>query len=111
MSVTNFEEECTRTEANLTSLADERRRKILAVLKQQETPLDRRDLAEEVTAIEQDDIPATVSEQAVDRVLLTLHHTHLPKLEDAGFIKYDEQRNLITPERAGESSKGVHLES
>jgi len=98
-------------EASLTCLADERRREILAVLQQRETPLERRALAEEVAAAEQDATPATVSEQAVDRVLLTLHHTHLPKLENAGCLQYDEQQNLITLEGEDENSDGLHHES
>lgn len=107
MSVTHFEGERTRTEANLTCFADEHRREIIAVLREQEAPVDRRDLAKEMAASEEDVSPVTVSEQAVDRVELALHHNHLPKLEDAGYLRYDVQRNQITPKFASETFEGA----
>lgn len=97
MSVTNFDDDRTLSEAELTSVVDPRRRAVLAALQGEQSVVDRRDLAERVAAVENDVAPAEVREEAVDDVLFTLHHVHLPKLDDAGYLTYDTEANEIDP--------------
>lgn len=70
----------------LASLANERRRLTLRVLKDRDVPMARADLAREIAAYEIDEEadPETVAD-----LLASLHHVHLPKLEDAGLVEYD----------------------
>jgi len=100
MSVTRSDDDRTLSEAQLTSVVDPRRRAVLAALQEVESVIDRRELAEEVAAVENDVAPADVQEEAVDDVLLTLHHVHLPKLDDADYLSYDADENEIEPETA-----------
>ncbi|GAA0660991.1 hypothetical protein ACFQDG_08240 [Natronoarchaeum mannanilyticum] len=100
MSVTRFADDRALSEATLTSVVDPRRRAVLAALQGEQTVVDRRDLAAKVAAVENDAAPAAVEADAVDDVLLTLHHVHLPKLDDAGYLTYDTEENEIEPRTA-----------
>jgi len=97
MSVTHFDGERASAEGQLTSVTDPRRRAVLAALQEEESAVDRRTLAEQVVAIENDVAPSAVREQAVDDVLLSLHHVHLPKLDDAGYLTYDTEESSVEP--------------
>lgn len=68
-------------DAVVASLADPRRRAVLSVLADRDTPLSRAELAREVLARDPD-----LDEE---EVRVSLHHVHLPKLADAGVITYD----------------------
>lgn len=68
------------------ALADQRRRTILDVLSRL-SPTPREELATHVAAAEADTDLSSVTCDAVQRVELELHHTHLPKLEDAGLVR------------------------
>lgn len=107
MAKAHVEGEEISTEDKLTCIADRRRREILDILQQQETPVDRRDLAEEVATAERDTDPADLSEHAIESVEITLHHNHLPRLDEAGFLTYDTQQNLVTPQLTSEIPVGV----
>ena len=108
MSVTRFNDDRTLSEARLTSVVDPRRRAVLTALQDEETVVDRRALAERVAAIENDAAPADVPDGTVDDVLLSLHHVHLPKLDDAGYLAYDAGTSEVTP-RTGKSDEAPLL--
>jgi len=110
MSVTHFGDDRTLSEATLTSVVDPRRRAVLAALQGEQTVVDRRELAEQVAAVENDAAPAAVEEDAVDDVLLTLHHVHLPKLDDAGYLTYDAEENEIEPRTANDGETSLLAE-
>ena len=78
-------------------LASERRRILLRRLRAVDGHASVRDLARAVTASERDADPETVSEEAIERVSVTLHHVHLPKLADAGYLRYDEAAKSVVP--------------
>lgn len=40
----------------------------------------------------------TVDPERARRVRVALHHRHLPRLEDAGFLSYDRERDEVTIE-------------
>lgn len=76
-------------------LSSGRRRRALDALAGRSTVVELATLAADVaaraTATEAD-------EAAVDSVALTLHHSHLPRLDDAGVVDYDPERRLIDPD-------------
>lgn len=68
-------------------LSNERRRTTLAVLDHQHTPISAITLAELVTSIELDTPPDHLQFQDREPRYLSLLHTHLPHLHDAGLIE------------------------
>ena len=76
-------------------LADSRRRHALCCL-QRHGELSLPDLAEEVTVREDDAPLPEVSAERVSEVYFSLYHTHVPKLEEVGFVRYNQQRDLVT---------------
>lgn len=76
-------------------LADPRRRRVLDVLATRESPsLD--DLARAVAEREANGRSVGADDPAnVDRVRLTLHHCHLPRLAAAGIVYYDAERRRV----------------
>ncbi len=102
MSVTHFDDDRTLSEAELTSVVDPRRRAVLAALQGEQTAVDRRELAERIAADENDVARADVREGTIEDVLFTLHHVHLPRLDDAGYLTYDTEENEIAPRTAND---------
>lgn len=71
---------------NLATLGSERRRVVLATLARQDAPVDERRLARLVVAAERDGHPDDVDGDDVEDVSVSLHHSHLPALVDAGLV-------------------------
>ncbi|SEQ24854.1 DUF7344 domain-containing protein [Natrinema salaciae] len=80
------------------ALADERRRAILAVLSEQSHPISTETLARDVAAREADTTERAVSQERVDRVVVSLGHVHLPLLCDADLVGYDDARDHVSYE-------------
>jgi len=76
-------------------LADERRRCLLRCLLAADGPVGSADLARDVVARERNADARDVSADAVERCYVRLHHIHLPKLADAGYLRYDEDRTTV----------------
>ncbi|WP_248515264.1 DUF7344 domain-containing protein [Salinarchaeum laminariae] len=76
-------------------LMDERRRTVLSVLAGYRTAVDLSTVATEV-AHREDGCDASDA-TSVDRIRVTLHHMHLPKLESHGIVEYDATTNRIQP--------------
>lgn len=75
-------------------LQSERRRLALAVLEEQSGVVDLECLAATVAAHETDaDSPG---EETVNRVEVSLHHSHLPLMDDLGVVSYDTDSNAVT---------------
>ena len=77
-------------------LADERRRAALSVLSDRDGPLELSALARAVAVRTEDDATGPAPD-AVDRMRVSLHHQHLPKLADAELIAYDVDRKVVYP--------------
>lgn len=77
-------------------LSSERRRRALDALAGRSTTVDLETLATEVAARAAE--AGAVGGESTDRVALTLHHAHLPRLDDAGVVDYDPERRRIDPD-------------
>lgn len=78
-------------------LKNRRRRFTLHALKSSEKRLSLSDLSTRVTAWEQGIDPEDVVHEDRRHVYSALRRTHLPKLDDAGVIAYDESNNVVEP--------------
>lgn len=85
----------------LSLVADRRRRYALyhlcdrAAASDREVAVSLRDLARRVAAVERDTDPDRVLEDEFERVYLGLQHNHVPRLEDAGVVEYDEDDRQV----------------
>lgn len=78
-------------------LKSERRRRALRyLLDADEEPVRMRTLAEEVAATEYDTTVEALSSDERQRVYITLYQSHLPQLDRAGVIEYNQSRGRIT---------------
>ncbi len=73
-------------------ISSETRRIILGVLANSESPLTLRELAELVAERE---AGGNSVNDGVDRAVIELHHNHLPRIEEAGLIRYDAESNHV----------------
>ena len=72
----------------------ERARVALDVLAERTTAIDLDDLATAVAECETTDAP---DENEVQRVAISLHHRHLPKMAEADVVEYDADANRVEP--------------
>jgi|GEM_PF-539049 len=72
-------------DAALDALADRRRRSVVERVARVDEPIELDDLADRVADSDDDR----------DDVAIDLHHRHLPKLDDAGFLTYDAEDRRI----------------
>lgn len=75
-------------------LADHQRRRVLDILQDASEPLGLADLARDLARQELSTEEGDVSEVA-KRYRIELHHKHVPKLADAGYITFDEERRTV----------------
>jgi hypothetical protein len=80
----------------LTLLSDRYRRHALACLDGLPDPVALEDLTDQVAGREFQQPPDRVSMITRTRIATELHHTHLPKLEEAGIITYDDDAGQVT---------------
>jgi len=73
------------------------RRIVLAALADQHQSVSVTDLAKAI-AEHNHHVPLTdVASEPVTQIQTALHHVHLPKLDEAGFIEHDSERQLVEP--------------
>ena len=78
-------------------LADARRRNAVAALREVDGGTTLGELAE-TTAARVDDVGrAAVTTDRRERIAVSLHHCHLPKLADAGVVEYDPDESRVVP--------------
>lgn len=77
-------------------LKNRRRREVLSYLLETEETVTLGELAEQIAAWENDTEINALSSDQRKRVYVALYQTHLPKMDDAGIIDYDQDRGLIT---------------
>jgi len=74
-------------------LQSDRRRLVLAILGERDQPVGLGALAAAVAAAEEGVDRA--DGDARERVTVSLHHVHLPKLDDYGVLRYDRESNAV----------------
>lgn len=84
-------------------LATDRRRLALDILEGQTTPVELEELAAGIVARE--DGNTAVCEETIEQVAISLHHSHLPKLDDAGVLDYDPESHRIDPDGVPNSTR------
>jgi DNA-binding transcriptional ArsR family regulator len=77
-------------------LAHSSRRHAIVCLQDRSESVTITELAAEIHAREQ---PSAGSEEELDKdhVVTALHHTHIPKLEEAGLIRFDPAQKTVVP--------------
>lgn len=78
-------------------LTEARRRSVLSILEGRRTSMEVEELAHAVAVRENDVASATVSEATAHEVHVTLHHVHLPKLDEATLVNYDRDDRTVAP--------------
>jgi hypothetical protein len=73
-------------------LSNERRRRVLVHLHER-APQELSVLAEEIAAEETEQRPPPRNKR--NSVYITLHQTHLPKLDDLGIVEYDDRKKTV----------------
>lgn len=76
-------------------LQNERRRMVLKFLQGAEDSVRMRDVAEQVAAWENDTTVDDLSSDQRQRVYIPLYQSHLPKLDKAGIIDYQQNRGIV----------------
>ncbi|MFC7138298.1 hypothetical protein ACFQMA_00425 [Halosimplex aquaticum] len=76
-------------------LADDRRRFAVSALAEREPPVALVDLARDVAARKAETDVRDVPADRVEEVAASLHHHHLPKLDDYGGIAYDAETKAV----------------
>jgi len=75
-------------------LSRARRRYVLYVLKS-EGPMELTELAEHIAAWENEVEIEELTKQQRKRVYVSLYQTHVPKLEEAGLVTYDDDSSIV----------------
>ena len=78
------------------ALADDRRRQSLDVLRDRTSSMGVGELSAYLTATDRSRSSREAGDDARERVATELVHTHLPLLEDAGLVNWDEQDETVT---------------
>ncbi|EMA01370.1 hypothetical protein SAMN05443574_1129 [Haloarcula vallismortis] len=74
-----------------------RRRLVLKYLHEHpgDEPADMSDIAEHIAALEHDTTVDSLRSKQRQRVYIALYQSHLPKMDDAGVINYNQDRGLV----------------
>ncbi|MFB6069210.1 MAG: hypothetical protein ABEJ90_04705 [Halobacterium sp.] len=75
-------------------LRNDRRRNVIKCLQETGHEVSLRDIAVRIAEIETGESPPPSNIR--DSVYISLHQTHLPKLDDAGIVNYDSDRKTIS---------------
>lgn len=78
-------------------LQNERRRRVLAYLREHDDGdgVDMREVVDAIAAEEHDTTVQALRSKERQRVHIALYQSHLPKLDDAGVIDYDQRRGWV----------------
>lgn len=76
-----------------TALAEERRIHLLRELHDVKVPIEKRELARLVAYRE---FAGKVDDEDIRAIHISLHHTHLPKLQDLGILSYEDDNGTLT---------------
>lgn len=74
-------------------LANSRRRHVLDVLGESDSPVTLADLAADLASRESDE---TADRERIERVQISLYHNHVPKLDDVGIVEFDATERTVS---------------
>ncbi|MFD1586985.1 helix-turn-helix domain-containing protein [Halorientalis brevis] len=77
------------------ALSHVHRRRVLQCLWEHGTELTLADVAEEVTAQQTETSIQNIEPETVTRTYLSLYHQHIPQLEEADLVSYDQENDLV----------------
>ncbi|WP_221621722.1 DUF7344 domain-containing protein [Halocatena pleomorpha] len=77
-------------------LQNQRRRQVLEFLQDTDGEINMRDIAEQVAAWENDTTIDALDSNERQRVYIALYQSHLPKLDEAGVLTYNQQRGIVS---------------
>ncbi len=83
-------------DAYFTVLSNQRRRHVVDCLQEHRNPMALSDLADEVAVREHDSPVTEIPAEEVSEIQISLYHVHVPKMEDAGLVDYDQDDDLVT---------------
>lgn len=75
--------------------ASRRRQFLIECLQRFDEPVSLPDLADEIAVKEAGEPLSAIPGERVKVVYLALYHRHVPALEDAGHIEYDQEADLV----------------
>ena len=78
-------------------LSNQRRRQVLRYLLDESDETTLGDLAEHIASIENDKPERALTSTERKRVYICLYQCHLPKLDDADVIEFDQARKTVRP--------------
>lgn len=78
----------------LIHVANERQRVLLSLLREADAPLTQTDLARELLRAGHTDLDP--DSDTVENVITSLHHVHLPALQDDNLVKFDRETDRVT---------------
>lgn len=87
-------------------LANHHRRNVLRYLKQSGGPISVADLADELVRRETESSAAEIQEER-QRLSLSLHHCHLPKLAESDLVSFDSDRKVV---ELSDYAEGISLD-
>ena len=77
-------------------LRNQRRRYALHYLKREQAPVEMGDLVDQVAAWENGTTPDAVDDDERQRVYVSLFQSHLPRMEERGIVRIDEESRTIS---------------
>ena len=85
--------------------SDHHRRIVLSTLLERGREMTRDELTEAIVVQDHHVAIEEIDDADRSRIISNLHHVHLPKLADAGFLEYDHQRALVAPSTRLETAR------
>lgn len=77
-------------------LAHSRRRHVLDILSGSDSRVRLADLAADIASRERDESDEADEEEYVERVQISLYHSHIPKLEEIGVVDFDAADKTVS---------------
>jgi len=90
-------------------LSNERRQMVLDRLRESGGTMSARDLSEHIAEHETGESPPPRNIR--QSAYVSLHQTHLPKLDELGIVEYDESEKTVTLDEAASREVGVYMET
>lgn len=78
------------------ALAHSRRRRVLDVLSESDSPMALADLAADIASRESKESEETADEASIERVQISLYHNHVPKLADASIVEFNASKRTVS---------------